>query len=483
MALARIDHKSKSRIPTGQADEVIISDSSFIQRHRAFERSQAGHSKKRKREDRGDSSVVYGEGSYKGPWARYEERRPDVSGSDEEGVEVEEEDEDEEVEVVYEDEGAIAPQPKAPVSKAGTAYEDTGDGAETTEFHGSEMYDYQGRTYMHVPQDLGHIDLRKHLELDERKSFVPKKIIHSWKVPGSSAISSQQRPVTQTRFFPEYGHLLLSSYADAKIRIWDVYHNRELLRTYSGHTKAITDIDFTPPGTSFFSGAYDRKIKQWDTETGAILTRYSPGATPHVIRVNPTSPSEFLVGLSDKRILQYDTRIADPKPTQDYNYHLGAVNTITFCDASRRFMTTSDDRSLRAWEYGIPVPIKLVQEPEMFAMTRSCAHPNGKHVLYQSADNQIVVYDTAKFRQHKKKSFRGHNTAGYSADVTCSPDGAIVASTDSQGWVCFWDYKTSKMYSKIMASQGSAATCVAWHPKEASRVVVAGLDGVIRYFD
>ena len=31
--------------------------------------------------------------------------------------------------------------------------------------------------------------------------------------------------------------------------------------------------------------------------------------------------------------------------------HLGAVNTITFVDQNRRFVTTSDDKSIRVWEW------------------------------------------------------------------------------------------------------------------------------------
>lgn len=43
---------------------------------------------------------------------------------------------------------------------------------------------------------------------------------------------------------------------------------------------------------------------------------------------------------------------------QEYNYHLGGVNTVTFIDDARRFVSSSDDKSLRVWEFGIPVQIK-----------------------------------------------------------------------------------------------------------------------------
>ena len=441
--------------------------------HRAHEASS--NTRKRKREDRGDASIVYGEGAFKGPWARYERPRPDAEDalSDDEDVEIVVEEEEES----GEEEAAAAPRPGAPMDKKGTAYVETGDGREYSTFEGSQEFDYQGRTYMHVPQDLD-IDLRKENPLSERKNYTPKKLIHTWK--------GHKGPITQTRFFPDSGHLLLSASADAKILLWDVYHQRELLRSYHGHAKSVNDIDFTPSGGHFLSASFDRSMKLWDTESGACLSRFSTGATPHVIRVNPSQPHEFLAGMSDKKIVQFDTRSDERKPVQEYDHHLGPVNTLTYCDADRRFISTSDDKSIRAWEYGIPVPIKFIAEPHMYPLVRSSPHPSGKYVAFQSADNQIVVYSTAdKFRQHRKKGFRGHNIAGYAVDVAISPDGNIAASGDSAGYVAFWDWKTCKMWSKIQAGgeSGGAVLSVGWHPRETSKVVTGALDGSLKYWD
>lgn len=137
--------KGSGRVPTGFAAETFISESTFRQAHRAIEANpNAENAKKRKRENKGDSSIVSGAGAYKGPWARYEEERPDAASDDEYG-------DDEEVEIVYEEdeiEGNPAPPPK---KLAGTDYQDTEAVGETSEFLGSQQYDYQGRSYMHVP--------------------------------------------------------------------------------------------------------------------------------------------------------------------------------------------------------------------------------------------------------------------------------------------------------------------------------------------
>lgn len=489
----------RKNVLTGYAEEAVLSDATFTTQHRTFQSlgytrdpsvsgayvgdlvkaqkfggrdvvqmrpsREDSEAMRRKRQKKGEPSIVDGPGAYKGPWARYQDE--DQAYEDEAAMAGEELASDEE----YIEE-AIVPANIPAMSKAGTDYQDDIANTETTEFNGTEQFDYQGRTYMHVPQDLD-IDLRQ--EPGSQKNYVPKKHIHTWK--------SHTKPITALRFFPNSGHLLLSASADSKVKIWDIYHQRELLRTYSGHTKSVTDISFNTTGTHFVSASYDRQMKLWDTEYGKCTARFTTGKIPHVIRFNPSPSSshEFLAGMSDKKIVQFDTRSG--AMTQEYDHHLGPVNTITFVDDNRRFITTSDDKSLRAWEYNIPVPIKFIAEPYMYSMVRASPHPSGKYVAFQSGDNQIVVYaSTDRFRQNRKKSFRGHNNAGYAIDVSISPDGQFVMSGDSGGYVCFWDWKTCKMWHKMVASEGPVVAAQ-WHPLETSKVVTAGLDGLIKYWD
>ena len=474
----------RKNVLTGHAEEMFLSEHTFRSKHRAIERGEGPEREyqtnaqikaenarlRAQRESKGDASIAEGAGSYVGPWARY--RRPQY----EQVAEDEELASDEEYEIVEEGEEEVVESGtliSAPAQALARRKEVEEQGEETTIFHGSQEFDYQGRTYMHVPQDLD-IDLRK--DVGSTTNYIPKRQIHAWK--------DHKQAVTALRFFPGSGHLLLSGSADTSIKIWDVYHQRELLRTYQGHSKAISDISFNESGTQFLSSSYDRMIKLWDTEKGVCLSKFTTGKTPHVVKFNPDPDhsTEFLAGMSDKKIVQWDTRSPN-EIVQEYDHHLAAINTITFVDDNRRFMTTSDDKSLRAWDYNIPVPIKYIAEPDMYPMTRAAPHPSGKYVAYQSSDNQILVYGaTDKFRQNRKKSYRGHNNAGTAIELDISPDGQFLASGDTGGYVCFWDWKTCKMYHKMKAGNQSI-TCVKWHPQETSKVVTAGMDGEIRYWD
>ncbi|KDO45809.1 hypothetical protein CISIN_1g007411mg [Citrus sinensis] len=255
------------------------------------------------------------------------------------------------------------------------------------------------------------------------------------------------------------------------------------MRTYMGHSKAVRDISFCNDGTKFLTASYDKNIKYWDTETGQVIRTFSTGKIPYVVKLNPDDDKQniLLAGMSDKKIVQWDMNTKEI--TQEYDQHLGAVNTITFVDSNRRFVTSSDDKSLRVWEFGIPVVIKYISEPHMHSMPSISLHPNTNWLAAQSLDNQILIYSTReRFQLNKKKRFAGHIVAGYACQVNFSPDGRFVMSGDGEGKCWFWDWKSCKVFRTLKCHEGVCIGCE-WHPLEQSKVATCGWDGLIKYWD
>jgi pre-mRNA-processing factor 17 len=150
----------KGSVPTGHASEIALSLSTFKSQHRALETGRQPNAlavagQKRKREGKGDTSVVFGENSYKGPWAKFKERTPEESES---GSEIEVTDDSESGDEDLNAGQLVKTSGKKGLAPLATDYAPEGQ-EEKTEFHGESLYDYQGRTYMHVPMDLD-INLR-----------------------------------------------------------------------------------------------------------------------------------------------------------------------------------------------------------------------------------------------------------------------------------------------------------------------------------
>ncbi|KAH7915134.1 pre-mRNA splicing factor [Hygrophoropsis aurantiaca] len=415
---------------------------------------------KRKRKVKGDLEIVDGEGAYVGPWASWdgEEQSAFLDGVEEQPDGAEEEEAEE-------------PEPEAPVVKKKAKPKRGAYGQETSIFHGKSLTDYQGRTYMHPPVAEAPNLLS---EAGSQETFIPKSCIHTW--------TGHTQGVSVIRLFPETGHLMLSGSMDTKIKLWDVYTHGNCLRTFHGHVQAVKDVTFSNDGRKFLSCGYDRQMKLWDTETGQCLKRFSNGKTPYVVRFHPDEDKQhiFLAGMSDKKIIQYDMNSGEI--TQEYDQHLGPVNTITFVDENRRFVTTSDDKTIRAWDYDIPVVIKYIAEPHMHSMPAVTLHPSKKYFAAQSLDNQILIYSTDNFRQNRKKRFAGHSVAGYACQVGFSPDGKWVSSGDGDGNVVFWDWKTGRIKSKLKA-HSKVVIAHEWLPHETSKVVTASWDGLIKLWD
>jgi len=335
----------------------------------------------------------------------------------------------------------------------------------TSIFHGTEIRDYQGRSFL--DSDI--------TAPAEPKNYIPKKWIHTW--------SGHTKGVTAIRFYPKSGHLLLSGSMDKSVKIWNVNGDRKCMRTYLGHSEAVRDLAFTNDGRHFLSASFDRTIKYWDTETGQCISVHSTKKLPFCIKIHPheSRQHEFLVSQNNKKVVQWD--IKSNKVTQVYDEHLGPVNSILFIDNNKKFISTADDKKVFVWEYGIPVVVKHISEPDMQSMPSTALHPSGKFFAGQSQDNRILVYTALnRFKSDKRKQFLGHLGSGYACQIDFSPDGRWIMSGDAQGRVFFWDWKTHKCFKKLKAHDQVAIGAI-WHPAESSRVATCSWDGLIKYWD
>eukprot|EP00397_Hematodinium_sp_SG-2012_P019372 GEMP01019900.1.p1 GENE.GEMP01019900.1~~GEMP01019900.1.p1 ORF type:complete len:685 (+),score=152.25 GEMP01019900.1:101-2155(+) len=340
----------------------------------------------------------------------------------------------------------------------------------TSIFHGKKEVDYQGRSWMvsKNQQDTKERD-------EEAKCFLPKKWIHSFE--------GHTMGVQAVRMFPKTGHLLLSCSMDAKIKIWDFANQRKCLRTYMGHDQAVREIQFTTNGERFYSCSYDKNVNLWDTETGQVISTFTNKKTPFCVSIHPDPAKQntIICGCSNKKAVEYDANTG--LIVQEYDEHLGSVNTVTFVDDARRIVTTSDDKKIFVWEYGIPVVAKYISDPTMHSVPSVTMHPSGNFVCGQSMNNKIITYEArGRFKFQAQRVFRGHTNGGYAIQCNFSPDGRFIMSGDTEGKLWFWDWARGKNFRTIKAHDGVCIGCV-WHPTQPSKVITCGWDGIIKLWD
>lgn len=314
--------------------------------------------------------------------------------------------------------------------------------------------------------------LNKRLGLPE--CFVPKKVIHEF--------SGHEKGVSKLEFFPVSGHLLLSAGNDSIIRLWDLRNKKELIREYYGHLQSVKDVHFNSTGHQFLSCSFDKRVHLWDTETGEILKTLIMGAIPTVVKFVPGKDNEILVGLMNSNIEHYDLNDLG-KPLQTYDHHVGCINALCMIDEGTKFLSTSDDKCIRIWNWGINIPVKTITHPTQYAISSAVAIPPSQdYIALQNMNNSIQFIDGKTNYKFKSKKFRNDNVTGHKVEIDVSPDGKIVTAGDSKGFILFWDFKSGKLVTKLNVSDRLINT-VKYHPQEPSKVAAGGMNGKIYYCD
>jgi len=337
----------------------------------------------------------------------------------------------------------------------------------TSTFHGQSLVDYQGRSWMTPPPGV-------RSDGGDHESFIPKKC--------TKKFTGHTKGVQAIEFFPGTGHLLLSASLDGKCKIWDVYGDKNVRRTFHGHSEAVRSVHLSNSGSHFLSSGFDRIIRQWDVETGQATGTFSNLKMGYQVKYYPKDNNIFLVAASDNRVYQWDAR--DGKICQEYNYHLEPCNTITFFDNATKFASTSDDKKILIWEYDIPVPIKYIAEPDMHCIPAVSLHPAGTHLAGQSMDNKIVVYSCGdKVKLLRKKVFEGHNNSGYACQVGFSPRGNFIISGDGLGMFYVWDWSSTRLLRKFRAHDNGPCIGAVFNPLSPSMIATCGWDGLVKLFE
>ena len=307
----------------------------------------------------------------------------------------------------------------------------------------------------------------------DNRCHLPKKQVHIWR--GHSG------GVQRIKLFPGYGHLLLSCSLDGTVKIWDCLSDKKCKQTYTGHSQAVRDIQFTHGGRRFYSAGFDTLVRLWDTETGQVISTLSDSTLAFCLAVHPDNFDSVVVGTQSKKAVQFDS--GSGRIVQQYAGHQGSVSSVSFVEDGRKLITSSDDRKVFTWVYGIPVIDRYIAEPTMHSIPAVAIHPSNKFLVGQSMNNTILVYQAGgEFKYQSNRKFVGHANAGYAIQPAFSRDGKFVMSGSSDGSLHFWDWKTSNLYRSIKAHDRVCMDSV-WHPLYPSKVFSCGWDGLIKMWE
>ncbi|MCO5582536.1 hypothetical protein L7F22_036435 [Adiantum nelumboides] len=283
------------------------------------------------------------------------------------------------------------------------------------------------------------------------------------------------------------GSLLASGGLDCAARIWNAWrHKRSVgaLRSFTSHSAAIKDMQWSPDGSSILTCGFDQTSRLNDVETGLETQVFKEDQVVNVVKFHPAQKDVFLSGGSKGVLRLWDVRSG--AVAHEYRKGQGQIMDADFNREGKHFVSTSDiadrnssDRTIIVWDFATQIPLSHQVYLEPYSCPSVRYHPFDIVFAVQSHGNYIALFSGyPPFRMNKQKRFDRHEVSGYRIHCNFSPDGELLLSGSSNGRVYIYHYKSTKLLKEL---EGHVQVCVdiSYHPSMASVVASGGWEGNI----
>ncbi|MBS3913124.1 MAG: WD40 repeat domain-containing protein [Bacteroidetes bacterium] len=277
---------------------------------------------------------------------------------------------------------------------------------------------------------------------------------------------------------------------------------------FTGHTRALEAVAFSPDGQWLASGGWDNELHIYRADTpGLGNLKFNLKGHMSAITCVAYSKDGSLVasGSKDNTIRVYNT--SDGSLLYSSLEHTGAITKLIFDPTGKYLMSSSKDGTIRMFNlyevtvktnvvpYGKPINSFAVASngKSLYVATAkgdidnigfkgqiiksltghgqqvNCLElsPNGKLLVSGADDKTVIVWDLVAGTA--LKTLTGHGWKVTS--VNWSTDGKYVVSTCNDGATIVWDVESGKALSTLQ-EMGSNARCASFSP-DLARISVA----------
>ncbi|NIM13175.1 MAG: NACHT domain-containing protein [Candidatus Aminicenantes bacterium] len=279
-------------------------------------------------------------------------------------------------------------------------------------------------------------------------------------------------PINSVVYSPD-GEKILSASEDKKIKEWDV-ETGECLKTYHGHSHGIYKAVYSTDGHKILSTSYDEPIKEWDVESGKCLKTYQRyiGIVKNIIW-NPISKKIF-TALWEGTIEEWD--LEAEICLRKYQKHFAGVSSIVQSSDGKKILSASHDRTIKEWDRKTGHCIK-VYVGHTAPVISSVYSQDGQKILSSSTDKTIKEWDihTGKCL----KTYKGHskpvNIALY------SHNGKKILSASYDYTIKEWDVETRECL-KTYKGHIDTINSILYSP-DGKKIISASSDRRIKEWD
>ncbi len=196
--------------------------------------------------------------------------------------------------------------------------------------------------------------------------------------PGARRVfSGHTRAVTAVDYSPD-GTLGVSASLDGKIYIWNLVTGASRLLVEAD--TSFNSVVFSPDGKYVLSGSDDAAAAVWDAETGRRLKSFEHEAAVLSVAYNPDRKT-ILTGTKGGRIFLWD--IQSEQIVREFKGHVGDVFDLDFSlngtyalSGSGQARNVGDDRTMRLWQ--VSDGSEILSIPHTGFVRSVCFIPGGR---------------------------------------------------------------------------------------------------------
>ncbi|XP_030552890.1 transcriptional corepressor LEUNIG-like isoform X2 [Rhodamnia argentea] len=244
-----------------------------------------------------------------------------------------------------------------------------------------------------------------------------------------SKLEEHSESITDARFSTRMPRFATSS-ADKTVRIWDADNPDYSLRTFTGHSFAVTSLDFHPRKDDLiFSCDSNTEIRYWSIKSGRCVGIIKGGSS--CVRFQPRV-GRFLAAAAKNvvSILDVETQVCRMK----LQGHEGTVNTVCWDSTGEHLASVSDDL-VKVWKIGSTGDAECVRK---LVSARDKFHAFAFHPTHPSAaiiacSENLELWDIA---ENKKGTLHPHD--GPISCLAASSANGLIASASRDNCIKIW---------------------------------------------
>ncbi|KAG2333132.1 hypothetical protein Bca52824_004312 [Brassica carinata] len=292
-------------------------------------------------------------------------------------------------------------------------------------------------------------------------SCPPHRPLHlSCLILAKPTLTGHTKAVTSIDWSTSHVHLLALAGLDGAVYVWNVWSNGE---------KKV-HVKWSKQGLSLLSCGYDCTSRLFDVERGVETQTFKEDQVVGVVKFHPDNVNLLLSGGLKGSLRLWDIRSKN-KAVHEYVKDLGPVLDVEFMAGGKRFISSSDvsgrnisENAVVVWDVSREVPLSNQVYAEAYSCPCIKHHPRDSVFIAQSHGNYAAIFSAnPPFKLNKYKRYEGHWVAGFPIKCNFSPDGETLVSGSSDGYIYMYGYKSTELIKKLKAYEHPCVD-VTYHP-------------------